>query len=65
MIQRLIIPLDDHQPVSLSSSRFLPAHTTAAYKLLYQEIKKWEEIQLTWHGKLVGKLKPQSETCLN
>lgn len=45
MIQRLIIPLEDHHDVSLFPSRFLPAHTTAAYKLLFPKIKKWEEIQ--------------------
>lgn len=35
MIQRLIIPLEDRHAFSLSSSCFLPAHVTAAHKLLF------------------------------
>ena len=54
MIQRLSIALEDCHAFSLSSSFFLPAHVTAAHKLLFHEIKneinfssdgtaKWEE----------------------
>lgn len=39
MIQRLIIPLEDRHAFSLPSSFFLPAHVTAAHKLLFHEIK--------------------------
>jgi hypothetical protein len=46
MIQRLIIPLENPHAVSLSPSCFLPAHTTAAYQLLFHMIKKGEEIPL-------------------
>lgn len=39
MIQRLIILLEDCHAFSLSSFCFLPAHITAAHKLLLREIK--------------------------
>lgn len=39
MIQRLIILLENCHAFSLSSFCFLPAHITAAHKLLFREIK--------------------------
>lgn len=51
MIQKLIIPLEDRHAFLFSSSFFLPAHITAAHKLLFHEIKN--EIKFSSDGKAV------------